>query len=209
VSKIAVIDYGMGNLRSVQKALESLGHEVFVTGDPLVIKKSGRAVLPGVGAFGDCLSGLQSACLDEAVFRFIESGRPFLGICVGMQMLFEKSWEFGEHKGLGVFKGEVKKFPENIVKDGMKIPHMGWNSLIIRQAEHPVFSGIEDGSRFYFVHSFYVQAGREESIAAECDYGVRFTAAAAKDNIFATQFHPEKSQELGLRMLKNFGEWKC
>ncbi|WP_022851430.1 imidazole glycerol phosphate synthase subunit HisH [Limisalsivibrio acetivorans] len=205
---IAVIDYGMGNLRSVQKALESLGYNAVVTSCPKEIIEADRAILPGVGAFGDCLAGLREMELYDATLRFIDTGKPFLGICVGMQMLFEKSYEFGEHEGIGLFKGSVKKFPDILLEKGMKIPHMGWSEIIIRK-EHPLLKDIEDRSRFYFVHSYYAEADNSSSIAAECEYGVRFTAMAAKDNIAATQFHPEKSQKLGLQMLKNFGEWKC
>ncbi|QAR31957.1 imidazole glycerol phosphate synthase subunit HisH [Geovibrio thiophilus] len=209
MSKIAIIDYEAGNLRSVQKAFESLGYDAAVTSDAGDIKSAAKVVLPGVGAFGDCVSGLERAGLRETVLGVIASGRPFLGICVGMQMLFDKSYEFGEHDGLGIFRGSVKKFPDEIVKQRMKIPHMGWNSLSIKQKNHPVLNGINDGDMVYFVHSYYVQSEDAAVIAAECDYGVTFTAAAARDNIFATQFHPEKSQTTGLRLLKNFGEWKC
>ncbi|GAB1536103.1 imidazole glycerol phosphate synthase subunit HisH [Geovibrio sp. ADMFC3] len=209
MSKIAVIDYEAGNLRSVQKAFESLGYDAVVTSDASVIKSAHKVVLPGVGAFGDCVSGLEKAELKETVLDVISSGKPFFGICVGMQMLFEKSFEFGEHEGLGVFRGSVKKFPDEIVKKGMKIPHMGWNSLNITQKDHPVLKGINDGDMVYFVHSYYVQSEDRAVVAAECEYGVNFTAAAARDNVFATQFHPEKSQTTGLKLLKNFGEWKC
>lgn len=209
MSKIAVIDYEAGNLRSVQKAFESLGYDAVVTSDAQIIKSAHKVVLPGVGAFGDCVGGLEKAGLRETVLGVIDSGRPFLGICVGMQMLFDKSYEFGEHDGLGIFRGSVQKFPGEIVKQGMKIPHMGWNSLSIKQKNHPVLKGINDGDMVYFVHSYYVQSEDSSVIAAECEYGVTFTAAAARDNIFATQFHPEKSQATGLRLLKNFGEWKC
>jgi glutamine amidotransferase len=149
-------------------------------------------------------SGLRQAVLDT-----VNSGKPFLGICVGMQMLFEKSFEFGEHDGLGLFKGAVKKFPDEIVKGGMKIPHMGWNKLTIKQKEHPVLKGVDDGSMVYFVHSYCVAGETMADVAAECTYGITFTAAAARENIFATQFHPEKSQVNGVKILKNFGEWKC
>lgn len=206
---VAVIDYGMGNLRSVQKAFESLGFNALITANAADIKNAGRVVLPGVGAFGDCLAGLEKSGLRQAVLDTVQSGKPFLGICVGMQMLFDKSFEFGEHDGLGLFKGAVKKFPDEIVKQGMKIPHMGWNSLNIKQKGHPVLKGIEEGSTVYFVHSYCVAAENAAEVAAECSYGVTFTAAAARDNIFATQFHPEKSQANGIKILKNFGEWKC
>jgi len=206
---IAVIDYELGNLRSVQKSLELVGNkDVLITSDPETVMKADRVVLPGVGAFGDCTKGLSDAGLTESVFEFIKTGKPILGICVGMQMMFEKSYEFGEHAGLGIFKGEVKKFPDEIVKKGMKIPHMGWNT-IIKNFDHPVLEGIETGEHFYFVHSYYATADREGVAALECDYGVRFTAMAARDNIVATQFHPEKSQKMGLKLLENFSSWNC
>lgn len=205
---IAVIDYGMGNLRSVEKALQSLGFDAEITSDPEKVLKSDRAVLPGVGAFGDCYDGLDKSGLKEAVYEFIKTGKPMLGICVGMQLLFEKSLEFGEHAGLGIFKGVVQKFPEEITKQGMKIPQMGWNQ-VDKKFEHPLLDGISSGDYFYFVHSYCVHAQEEGVEALSCGYGIDFTAMCIKGNVAATQFHPEKSQKLGLHLLKNFGEWKC
>lgn len=205
---IAVIDYGMGNLRSVQKSLEIIGQKAVITSSPEEVLKADRVVLPGVGAFGDCLDGLTKTGLKDAALEFIKKGKPFLGICVGMQMLFEKGYEFGEHDGLGIFKGEVKKFPDEIVAKGMKIPHMGWNT-VTKKADHPVLKGIETGEHFYFVHSYFAKAERDGVELLECEYGVSFTAMAGRENIVATQFHPEKSQKLGLHLLENFCGWKC
>ena len=205
---IAVIDYGMGNLRSVEKALQSLGYDAQITGDPEKVLKADRAVLPGVGAFGDCLDGLVKTGLKDAVLEYIKTGKPMLGICVGMQLLFDKSLEFGEHEGLGVFKGVVKKFPEEIAHNGMKIPQMGWNQ-IDKKFEHPLLDGVNSGDYFYFVHSYCVSAEEKGVEALSCNYGVDFTAMCIRDNVAATQFHPEKSQKLGVHLLKNFGEWKC
>lgn len=205
---IAVIDYGMGNLRSVEKALQSLGYDAQITSDPETVKKAERAVLPGVGAFADCYRGLECSGLKDAVMEYIASGRPMLGICVGMQLLFDRSLEFGEHKGLGVFRGTVDKFPDEITKHGMKIPQMGWN-VIDKKKEHPLLDGISTGDYFYFVHSYCVKAEEAGVEALTCDYGINFTAMVIRDNVAATQFHPEKSQKMGLHLLKNFGEWKC
>lgn len=205
---ISVIDYGMGNLRSVEKALQSLGYDARITSDPETVLKSERAVLPGVGAFADCYKGLSDSGLKEAVLEYINSGRPMLGICVGMQLLFDKSLEFGEHEGLGVFKGTVKKFPDEIVKQGMKIPQMGWN-MVDKKVNHPLLEGICTGDYFYFVHSYCVQAEDKGVEALSCSYGIDFSAMVIKDNVAATQFHPEKSQKMGIHLLKNFGEWKC
>jgi glutamine amidotransferase len=200
---IAIIDYGMGNLRSVEKAFIHLGFNPIITSDPDEIINSEKAVLPGVGAFGDCLNGLIEKNLYETVENFIESGKYFLGICVGMQLLFEKSLEFGEHKGFGFFKGTVQKFPEEILNQNMKIPHMGWNNISIIK-KNPILSNIKNYSYLYFVHSFYAHV--VEDTVALCNYGIDFTALAARENVIATQFHPEKSQKIGLNILKNFGD---
>jgi len=203
---IAVIDYGMGNLRSVEKALQSLGYNAKITSDPDEVIKADRAILPGVGAFADCRMGLKESGLEEASLEFIKSGRPFLGICVGMQMLFEKDYEFGEHEGLRYFKGAVSKFPDEIVKQGMKIPQMGWNT-IIKKFDHPLLDGVSTGDYFYFVHSYRAMSENPQAEALTCDYGGEFTAMAIRDNVAATQFHPEKSQKLGLHLLNNFAVW--
>jgi glutamine amidotransferase len=200
---IAIIDYGMGNLRSVEKAFIHLGFNPKITSNPDEIINSEKAVLPGVGAFGDCLNGLIEKNLYETVENFIKSGKYFLGICVGMQLLFEKSLEFGEHKGFGFFKGTVQKFPEEIINQNMKIPHMGWNNISIIK-KNPILSNIKNYSYLYFVHSFYAPV--VEDTVALCNYGIDFTALAARQNVMATQFHPEKSQKIGLNILKNFGD---
>ena len=204
---IAIIDYGMGNLRSVQKGFEKVGFEAVVTADPRVVLAAERIVLPGVGAFRDCMRNLEQAGFVEPILRVIREGRPFLGICVGMQLLLTDSVEFGLYQGLNVIPGHVLRFPDEMVADGekLKVPHMGWNQLAVRRPA-PVFNGIETGTNVYFVHSYYAVPDDEACVAAATSYGVEFCAALWKDNIVATQFHPEKSQDAGLRILKNFGE---
>jgi glutamine amidotransferase len=206
---IAIIDYGMGNLRSVQKGFEKVGFEAVVTADPQVVLEAERVVLPGVGAFGDCMRNLEQGGFVEPILKVIQDGRPFLGICVGMQMLLTDSTEFGLTRGLDIIPGHVLRFPDNMAANGerLKVPHMGWNQLSIKSAA-PIFKGIEDGVNVYFVHSYYEMPDEEAAIAATSEYGLTFCAALWKDNIVATQFHPEKSQEIGLRILKNFGEMK-
>ncbi|MDX9943244.1 MAG: imidazole glycerol phosphate synthase subunit HisH [Azonexus sp.] len=207
---IAVIDYGMGNLRSVSKALEHVAGDVpvIVTADPAEVARAERVVFPGQGAMPDCMRELDARGLHAAV---IEAARekPFLGICVGEQMLFERSEE-GNVAGLGIFPGEVRRFPEEKMVDRngvrLKVPHMGWNE--VRQKPHALWNGIADGSRFYFVHSYCVQAMDPELTTGTTDYGVPFTCAVGRDNIFAVQFHPEKSAADGLQLLKNFVAWR-
>lgn len=207
---IAVIDYGMGNLRSVSKALEHVAGDVpvIVTADPEVVARAERVVFPGQGAMPDCMRELDARGLHAAV---VEAARekPFLGICVGEQMLFERSEE-GNVLGLGIFPGEVKRFPEEKMVDRngvrLKVPHMGWNE--VWQKPHALWDGIADGSRFYFVHSYCVQAMDPELTTGTTDYGVPFTCAVGRDNIFAVQFHPEKSAADGLQLLKNFVTWR-
>jgi len=207
---IAIIDYGMGNLRSVQKGFEKVGHDAVVTSDPTVILNADRAVLPGVGAFPDCMKNLNALGLVDTVHKVIESGRPFLGICLGLQLLFDEGEEFGVHPGLGVIPGRVVRFPAE-VKDNAeslyKVPHMGWNRVKI-QRPAPCLADVPDGSYFYFVHSYYVKPVDQSVAATTTDYGIEFVSSIWKDNVFATQFHPEKSQELGLTILKKFGELK-
>ncbi|KAF0220550.1 MAG: hypothetical protein FD174_1204 [Geobacteraceae bacterium] len=207
---IAIIDYGMGNLRSVQKGFERVGFEAVVTADPKVVLAADKIVLPGVGAFPDCLRNLEQGGFVEPILRVIDEGRPFLGICLGLQLLFTESEEFGLHKGLDVIPGRVVRFPEGMEERGeeLKVPHMGWNQLSIRRSP-PAFAGLEEGDNFYFVHSYYVKPEDEAVVAATTGYGIEFCSAIWKDNIVATQFHPEKSQEKGLRILKNFGELKA
>lgn len=197
---IVIVDYGMGNLRSVQKGFEKVGRNALISRDPEQIRKAGRLVLPGVGAFPECMRNLSRLDLVEPVLEFIRSGRPFLGICLGLQLLFDESEEFGIHPGLKIVPGRVVGFDKNM---GLKIPHMGWNQVSFRQ-EAPIFRGIEDGSYFYFVHSFYVVPTEPSDTAGETDYGIKFTCAVARDNVFAVQFHPEKSQANGLKILTNF-----
>jgi len=206
---IAIIDYGMGNLRSVQKGFEKVGFDAVVTADPKVVLEAERVVLPGVGAFPDCMRNLEQGGFVEPLLKVIQGGRPFLGICLGLQLLFTESEEFGVHKGLDVIPGRVIRFPEGMEENGeeLKVPHMGWNQLAIH-SRPPVFAGIDEGTNVYFVHSYYVKPADQAVVAATTGYGIEFCAAIWKDNIVATQFHPEKSQEKGLRILKNFGEMK-
>ncbi|MEA5112665.1 MAG: imidazole glycerol phosphate synthase subunit HisH [Geobacteraceae bacterium] len=206
---IAIIDYGMGNLRSVQKAFEKVSLDARVTADPKVVLEAERVVLPGVGAFRDCIRNLEEGGFIEPILRVIREGRPFLGICLGLQLLFTESEEFGLHRGLNVIPGRVLRFPDGM-KEGnedLKVPHMGWNQLSIRRRP-PALAGIPDGSNFYFVHSYYVKPDDPSVVATTTDYGGEFCSSVWKDNIVATQFHPEKSQEKGLAILKNFGEMK-
>ena len=206
---IAIIDYGMGNLRSVQKGFERVGCEAVVTADPKVVLEAHKVVLPGVGAFPDCMRNLEQGGFIEPLLKVIRDGRPFLGICLGLQLLFTESEEFGVHQGLNVIPGRVIRFPEGLTSGGenLKIPHMGWNQLALKRPP-PVFAGIEQGDNFYFVHSFYVVPDDEQVVATTTSYGIEFCSSIWKDNIVATQFHPEKSQEKGLQILKNFGELK-
>ncbi|MEZ6074059.1 MAG: imidazole glycerol phosphate synthase subunit HisH [Pirellulales bacterium] len=201
-AEIAIVDYGMGNLRSVQKGFEKIGHAAVITSSPEVLAAARRVVLPGVGAFEDAMHELRERRLVEPVCACIESGKPFLGICLGLQLLFEKSYEHGQHAGLGVLRGEVRRFD---VPAEFKVPHMGWNQLLIRRRA-PLLDGVDEGEHVYFVHSFYVAPSDDEVIATETDYAGRFTSMVWRDNLYATQFHPEKSQQAGLRMLKNFAE---
>jgi len=195
---IAIVDYEMGNLRSVQKGFEKVGAEAVITRDKSVIESASALVLPGVGAFTVCMENLEKHDLINPIKSFVGSGKPFLGICLGLQLLFEDSEEFGNCKGLGLIKGKVRKFPS----DELKVPHMGWNSIEI-SGDSRLFEGIHDGTYFYFVHSYYVEPEEDVTIA-ETDYGFKFVSAVEKGNIFATQFHPEKSQIEGLKILENF-----
>jgi imidazole glycerol-phosphate synthase subunit HisH len=199
---IALLDYGSGNLRSVHKALLKAGGDVRIVQSPDQIGAARAMVLPGVGAFDDCINALGRQQLLEAARAFIQSGKPFLGICVGYQALFEKSEEFNScAAGLGIFKGKVVRFSE---RHGLKIPQIGWNQLEIAKPDCPLFRGVASGSYVYFVHSFYPQPADAGVVAARTDYGGPFASAVWRDNVFATQFHPEKSQQVGLQLLKNF-----
>lgn len=199
---IAIIDYGMGNLRSVQKAFEKVGHEAIVTSDPAQVAAAAKVVLPGVGAFEDAIAELRRLDMVGPVRDAIDSGKPFLGICLGLQMLFDVSYENGQHEGLGIIPGEVVRF--ELPKE-FSIPHMGWNQLSIRRPA-PILAGLDEGTYVYFVHSYYVVPKLAQDVATETDYGGRFCSMIWRDNVFATQFHPEKSQAAGLRILKNFAE---
>lgn len=211
MTDIAIVDYGMGNLRSVSKALEHVAPaaSIAVTDDPEVVRKAGRVVVPGQGAMPDCLHeldarGLRGAVMDAAIRK------PFLGICIGLQMLFESSEE-GDVKGLGIVPGSVLRFPSTPIADTngqkLKVPHMGWNQ-VHQTIEHPLWKGIPNDTRFYFVHSYYVETATPEPAAAYSLYPFPFTCAVARDNIFAVQFHPEKSHEAGLTLLRNFVRWE-
>ena len=197
---LAIVDYGMGNLRSVQKALERVGQAAEVTGDTDRIATAPAVVLPGVGAFGACMQNLTRLGLVEPVCAAIAAGRPFLGICLGMQLLFEESEEFGPVRGLGVLPGRVVRFAPDPAR---KVPHMGWNELRVARRV-PVLAGIDSGAAVYFVHSYYPVPGDPGLVATTTSYGPEFASSVARDNVFACQFHPEKSQRVGLRLLENF-----
>ena len=199
---IALLDYGAGNLRSVEKALRFVGGNVRLVQSPDGMKNASAVVLPGVGAFDDCVNAMQRQELLEATREFVSTGRPFLGICIGYQALFERSEEFDSSAtGLGLFAGKVVRFPDG---QKLKIPQIGWNQIEIVQPECPVFSGVENGSHVYFVHSFYPQPEDDSIAATRTTYGVDFISAVWRENVFATQFHPEKSQKVGLKILENF-----
>ncbi len=201
---LAIIDYQMGNLRSVQKGFEKVGHAATITSDPAVVAAADKIVLPGVGAFPDAVAELRRRGLVEPIRQSIAAGKPFLGICLGLQMLFDVGHEGGRHEGLGVLRGEVVRFK---LPGEYKVPHMGWNRLQIRRRP-PILEGLDDGVFAYFVHSYHVVPQDRTVIGTETDYGGPFCSMVWRDNIYATQFHPEKSQTDGLRMLKNFAELK-
>lgn len=201
---IAIIDYGMGNLRSVSKAFEAVGHQAVVTREPRVIGNASHVVLPGVGAFGDCMANVERYGLAEPIRSAIQSGKPFLGICLGLQLLFTESEEFGIHKGLGIIPGRVRRFE---IDPKLKIPHMGWNQVNI-QRPCPLFEGIAEGEYWYFVHSYFVDPVDRQIAATTTTYGIPFISSIWWNNVVACQFHPEKSQAVGLRLIKNFGGWK-
>lgn len=199
---IAIIDYDAGNLKSVEKALISLGEEVVVSRERDVLLSADKVVLPGVGAFGDAMNKLSEYGLIEVIKEIVDNNTPFLGICLGLQLLFEESEEAHGVAGLGILKGKILKIPP---KEGLKIPHMGWNSIDIKP-EARLFKGIKNNSYVYFVHSYYLKAEDEAIVAASTEYSTHIHASVEKDNVFACQFHPEKSSELGLKILKNFAE---
>lgn len=197
---IAIIDYGMGNLRSVQKGFETVGWEAVVVDKPEAVDRAAGVVLPGVGAFADAMRNLRETRMAEAVHRAVETGKPFLGICLGLQLLFDYSEEFGPTKGLGIFPGAVRRLPR-----GLKVPHMGWNEIIVRRRVS-LLDGIPGDARFYFVHSYYVDPADADVVVAQTEYGIRFASIVGRGNVFGIQFHPEKSSRMGLRILENFGK---
>lgn len=195
---VAIIDYGVGNLRSVEKAFSAMGCEAIISGDENVLRKVERLVLPGVGAFGACMRALKEHRFDQLVKERASEGTPLLGVCVGMQLLFDESVEFGSTRGLGLLRGSVRRFNGELV-----VPHVGWNRIHQTRA-NGLFEGIEEGAFCYFVHSFYCEPADAGTVVGETDYGVRYASVVADGNVCGVQFHPEKSQEVGLRMLKNF-----
>lgn len=199
---IAIIDYDAGNLRSVEKALLSLGEDVIVTREREKIYDASKVILPGVGAFGDCMNKLKDYDLIEVIKSTVDSGKPFLGICLGLQLLYESSEESAGTEGLSILEGNIIRIPD---KEGIKVPHMGWNSIDIA-SDKKLFKGIKDQSYVYFVHSYYLDAKNKNEVAATCHYSTTIDASVEKDNVFACQFHPEKSGEVGLKILKNFAE---
>lgn len=201
---IAIVDYGVGNLFSLSRSLAYVGADVCVTGDREKIKRAEKIILPGVGAFGDAINKLRAACLDEVLVSEAKKGKPILGICLGMQLLFDKSFEYGEHTGLGLIKGEICPIADKIEKN-LKVPHIGWNSLEFTEKKSELFKYIHDGDFVYFVHSYYA-ADCEESVIANADYGAKLTAAVQNGNVYGCQFHPEKSGKTGLAILRAFCE---
>ena len=199
---IAIIDYDAGNIKSVEKALQKLGADVVITKDAQEILQADKVILPGVGAFGDAMANLKKFGLDKVIYEVVENGTPFLGICLGLQLLFERSDETPGVAGLGILKGEILRIPD---KEDLKIPHMGWNSLHL-QNQGRLFQGLSEQSYVYFVHSYYLKAEDEQIVKATTDYSVNIHASVERDNVFACQFHPEKSSDVGLQILKNFVE---
>ncbi|HKN87470.1 MAG TPA: imidazole glycerol phosphate synthase subunit HisH [Nitrospiraceae bacterium] len=212
---IAIIDYGMGNLRSVHKAFAVVGHDAVVTRDPHILNKASHLVLPGVGAFADCMANLEQYGLIDPIRKGIASGRPFLGICLGLQLLFTESEEFGLHKGLDIVPGKVRRFQfesgsarsTSPLANALKVPHMGWNELTVKRAAPPL-QNLPIGPQVYFVHSYYIEPSDPSVTATITEYGRSFVSSIWCDNIFACQFHPEKSQTIGLQIVKNFAEWR-
>lgn len=202
---VAIVDYGVGNLFSLKSSLAAVGTAVTVTSDADILRKADRIILPGVGAFGDAAQKLKKTGLDTVIKELADSGKPLMGICLGMQLLFDKSYEYGIHEGLGLIKGEIKPIAD-VVPPEYKIPHIGWNGLKLK-GNNPLFADIKDGDCVYFVHSFYA-ADCEESVIATAEYGADLTAAVANKNVYGCQFHPEKSGTVGLKILKAFVEMK-
>jgi glutamine amidotransferase len=202
--KIVIVDYGSGNLRSVQKGFERAGYESVISGSPSVVSEASHLVVPGVGAFPDCMKNLEALHLLKPIGEAIRAGKPYLGICLGLQVLFSEGMEFGPHPGLGILSGTVVRFPENT----LKVPHMGWNQIRIEK-KSPVLEGIPDGAYFYFVHSYYGDPKVSDWVTTTTEYGVRFPSSVSHDHLFACQFHPEKSQQMGLKLLSNFARIKA
>ena len=200
---VGIIDYGVGNLFSLRSSFDAIGENVVVSSDPEVLRKADHILLPGVGAFEDAVQKLRATCMDEMVFEAVRDGKPLMGICLGMQMLFEKSFEYGEHKGLSLIPGEVVDMTPRI-REGLKVPHIGWNSLKIVK-DDPLFQYVKDGEYVYYVHSFYGK-DCEASTLATSEYGLSVTGVVRQGLVWGTQFHPEKSGDTGLRLLKAFGE---
>lgn len=198
---VAIIDYGVGNLRSVEKAFAATGCEALVSADAGVLRAASRLVLPGVGAFAACVGALRERGFDSLVRERVAAGVPLLGVCVGMQMLFEESEEFGRHEGLGLLRGRVRRFDASL-----RVPQVGWNDVRVERPQHPLLAGIETGEFFYFVHSYYCEAADGSDVLCETEYGVRYPSAVARGAVCGVQFHPEKSQTAGLRLLRNFAE---
>ncbi|WP_345992139.1 imidazole glycerol phosphate synthase subunit HisH [Sulfurimonas sp. HSL-1716] len=199
---IAIVDYNMGNLASVKNAFAKLGKDAFIVSDPHKFKDYDKLILPGVGAYGDAMEHLKERGMDEALKEFAASGKYMFGICLGMQLLFQSSEEFGDSKGLGLIEGKVIEFDKNRFPHPLKVPHMGWNRMFTK--EHPLFSGMDESHYLYFVHSFHVVCQNEADIIGKTEYGYEFTSAVARDNIFGIQPHPEKSHTNGLKILENF-----
>lgn len=201
---IAIIDYGVGNLFSLKSSLSMIDAEAIVTGDPQVIQAADRLLLPGVGAFEDARRKLAQNGLDALLCEEAERGKPVMGICLGMQMLFDRSFEYGEHRGLGLIRGDVVPMADKL-PDGLKVPHIGWNALDVKRADHPLMKRVKPGDCVYFVHSYFA-ADCDEAVIATSEYGIDLTAAVAKGNVMGCQFHPEKSGEVGLNILRAFCE---
>ena len=201
MAEVAIIDYGVGNLRSVEKAFGATGCEAVISSDERVLRSAHRLVLPGVGAFASCMKALSRNGFDQLVREQVKAGTPLLGVCVGMQMLFDESEEFGTSSGLGLLRGRVRRFPDNLV-----VPHVGWNQIRQRTRQR-LFEGIADQSFFYFVHSYYCEPAEERVVLGETEYGVTYASVVGHDNVCGVQFHPEKSQAAGLKLLANFAEW--
>ena len=201
---VAIIDYGVGNLFSLKSSFAEIGEEAIVTADPEKLKEADRLILPGVGAFGDAAAKLRESGLDKVLIEEVKNGKPLMGICLGMQMLLDVSFEYGEHKGLGLIPGEIRPISE-VIPEELPIPQIGWNALRLKGEKHPIFKYVNDGDHVYFVHSYY-GANCDESVIADTEYGAYLTAAVAKGNVCGCQFHPEKSGKVGLAILKAFCE---